>query len=417
MPNGLLANNEKQYPCRFLGGLYANKDKFNLLKAENGKEAVELIESNKVDLVIANLEMPIMDGIELIAYMASNCPNIPIIAMAVTDVPSNVVADIRYKRVVSVLQRPVDSQTILRVIAKGLETKNDPDSLTTVSLREVLQLIKTEQKTCLLAIKQGKELRGEFYFKIGHIENAVCGDLSGEAAAIALLSLDCVGIEIKPYPKKKIERRIKRPLVSLITEAIRLKDEALKSGKKNLPERLNKGSGEDLSSGPDKLITKSLTKGGQAKAEKSDIQIGLINNSIKEVNIMSIQDKLKEFASIDGFDGVALYTPAGESIAILEASGSQHNLKKTGIMANAILLNAQKASMGMGLGMGDFVHIEKEQAHIIVECFNEGTDHMKTEPGKAHVHLVLVLKSDAGIGLAKMKVSSALQHLAPELRV
>jgi hypothetical protein len=63
------------------------------------------------------------------------------------------------------------------------------------------------------------------------------------------------------------------------------------------------------------------------------------------------------------------------------------------------------------------VHVEAEHANIIVRCMNEGTDPLKSQPGKAHIHMVLVLTSDASIGLAKMKVGSIIQQIAEEFRM
>ena len=131
---------------------------------------------------------------------------------------------------------------------------------------------------------------------------------------------------------------------------------------------------------------------------------------------MAVQDKLKEFTGIEGFAGVGLFTPTGETLALL-AADTRVNIKDIGILANNVLRNAQKASLDMGAGRGQLVHIEAEQAHIIVRCLNEGNDPLKSEPGKAHIHLVLVLSSEASIGLAKLKVGSIIGTLAPDFRL
>ena len=130
---------------------------------------------------------------------------------------------------------------------------------------------------------------------------------------------------------------------------------------------------------------------------------------------MAAADKLKELANLDGFAGAAVYTPTGEPMATL-AGESQH-LKEVGILANNVLLNAQKASIEMGTGRGQQVHVEAERAHIFARCLNEGTDPLKSQPGKAHIHLVLVLKNDSAIGLAKLRMNSVIEKLAEEYRI
>jgi len=134
----------------------------------------------------------------------------------------------------------------------------------------------------------------------------------------------------------------------------------------------------------------------------------------KEDDAMTATEKLKELQTIDGFSGAAVFTPTGEQLAMLE--GDAQRLKEMGIMANNVLINSQKASLEMGTGRGQQVHVEAEKAHILVRCLNEGTDPLKSQPGKAHIHLVLVLKNDASIGMAKLKISSAVQKLAEDFR-
>lgn len=130
---------------------------------------------------------------------------------------------------------------------------------------------------------------------------------------------------------------------------------------------------------------------------------------------MSAQDKLKELSAIDGFSGAAVYTPTGEVLAML--AGDVGNLKEVGVLANAVLLNAQKSSIEMGTGRGQQVHVEAEKAHILVRCLNEGNDPIRSQPGKAHIHLAVVLKSDASIGLAKMRMNSVAEKLAEDFRM
>ena len=50
-------------------------------EAENGKQALTLIKNNTVDIVLTDIEMPIMTGIELIEILASTQPQIKTMIM------------------------------------------------------------------------------------------------------------------------------------------------------------------------------------------------------------------------------------------------------------------------------------------------------------------------------------------------
>ena len=55
--------------------------------ASNGKEAIKIIEENKIDIVITDVKMPLIDGIELSRYICKNHPNITTVILSGYAVP------------------------------------------------------------------------------------------------------------------------------------------------------------------------------------------------------------------------------------------------------------------------------------------------------------------------------------------
>ena len=54
-------------------------DGYNILLASNGEEALELMNSRDVDLIITDLRMPVMSGQELLKKIISSNPGLPVI--------------------------------------------------------------------------------------------------------------------------------------------------------------------------------------------------------------------------------------------------------------------------------------------------------------------------------------------------
>lgn len=48
----------------------------HILEAENGEDAIALLECEKIDLVLTDMDMPIMDGGALIEWIRTNCPEV-----------------------------------------------------------------------------------------------------------------------------------------------------------------------------------------------------------------------------------------------------------------------------------------------------------------------------------------------------
>lgn len=49
--------------------------------AHQGKEAVQILGGASVDIILTDILMPEMDGLETIQYLRRNCPQVPVVAM------------------------------------------------------------------------------------------------------------------------------------------------------------------------------------------------------------------------------------------------------------------------------------------------------------------------------------------------
>ncbi len=67
---------------RLLVSSMLKTDKYELLTAENGDAAVEMLQKENVDLLITDLVMPMKNGIDLIMELKHTHPKLKIIAMS-----------------------------------------------------------------------------------------------------------------------------------------------------------------------------------------------------------------------------------------------------------------------------------------------------------------------------------------------
>jgi len=82
--------------------------------AANGREAVEMIRSRKYDAVIIDLNMPEMDGFEVIERIAPENPNMPIIVLSGIGIIDKAVEAIR-KGAWDFLPKPISSFSVLQI--------------------------------------------------------------------------------------------------------------------------------------------------------------------------------------------------------------------------------------------------------------------------------------------------------------
>ncbi len=394
MKHVLIVDDEKKFLLSLTQGLAHRLPNHKILTAHDGIAALEILNTSPVDLLITDLKMPKMDGFELLASVKVLYPNLPVIVMTAFGTRE---IEERLEQLGSIqyLEKPTDLEIMTSKI-KGSLSGGAKGFVEGITLPTFAQLIELEKKTCSLKVS-AHDQSGTLFFIDGILMDARTGTVMGDIAAFEIFSWDEVGIEMSPG-KTKLNRMIQNPLSQILLESMRQQDEKKRNKKKE-----NK--------------VKDQQHAGSA-TEPPSHQGGTEQHQTKpmEEQIMGIQDKLKEFESIDGFAGVGVFTPTGESLAIMTGE-MKGNMKELGVLANNMLLSAQKASVEMGVGRGKLVHVETDTAHILARCLNEGNDPVKTEAGKAHIHMVIALNNDHGIGMAKLKIEKLINSLADDFRM
>ena len=205
-------------------GLQNYKSQFQVLTASDGDEAIEVLKREYISVLVTDLVMPKLDGLELLAHMTRSHPATPCIVMTGYGSPA-IKKRADRGEILSYIEKPFDSNELAGAIIKGLDLSYEGDYLTGISVSSFLQIINMEKKTCFFEISSMDKRKGLFYFKEGIPYDALCDDLEGEDAAIEMISWDYVEFRFKSLPKEDVKQRINENLTSLIMEGAKIKDE------------------------------------------------------------------------------------------------------------------------------------------------------------------------------------------------
>lgn len=388
----LVVDDELLFLRTIADGFLAASSDLQVLTAHNGRVAMEVLGRTPVDLVVTDLNMPEVDGFELLAYLSREHPHTPVLVMTAFGTPE-IEERLRGLGVSQYLDKPLEFRQLAERVNEALEA-SATGHLQGITLATFLQMIAMERKSCCVLVESAGR-SGELCFQGGELVHARTGPLDGEYAAMEIVCWERPSIDITASSPPRT-RTVKMPLAEILLDAFRRQDETERGVE---PQDIGEQHQSDY------------------LALSGEVAHAINTTTIQEENMAGpAQEKLKELgSSIDGFIGVALYTPAGELLA--HHSNELTTLKDVGVLANNVLMNAQKASLEMGTGRGQQVHIEGERTHILARCLNEGTDPLRSQPGKSHIHMVVVLKPDAPIGLAKLRINNALERLADDFRM
>jgi CheY-like chemotaxis protein len=195
-----------------------------VLTAANGREGLDLLETNQVRLVITDLIMPEMDGFELITRIMDRYPEIPVIAVTGKAVAESQRITLK-KGTLVVLFKPLGLKELCAHIAEVLEMQAEGGVLHNIAPSMFLQLVNLEQQTCTIrATDKITGRQGVLFFHQGRLLDARTAKLQCEAAAYEIFTWEQISLVIQNSCPVK-DRKITKTLNALLLEAARIKDE------------------------------------------------------------------------------------------------------------------------------------------------------------------------------------------------
>jgi len=98
---------------------YILKKYYQYDRAKNGKEAVEKVEQGGFDLVLMDIKMPVMDGLEATKQIKASHPDLPVIALTANAFDSDRALALE-AGCNDFLSKPVSGEACISAIKKNL---------------------------------------------------------------------------------------------------------------------------------------------------------------------------------------------------------------------------------------------------------------------------------------------------------
>lgn len=217
MNNVLIADSDSVVCSMLTRALSDISDDLQPVTAKNGQAAVDALKTDHIDLVITEIALPDMDGIQLLTHIRTNYPRIPVFLMTAFGT-SEIKKQIDAIGYTAYFDKPLNIEHLKKSIQKAIDLDIE-GKINGISLTSYLQVLAGERKTCTLLVSAGRK-RGNLFFQKGELVYAETGALKNEDAAYEMISWNGTVIRIKAGCDKK-EGEIKQPLKAILMAGLK----------------------------------------------------------------------------------------------------------------------------------------------------------------------------------------------------
>jgi CheY-like chemotaxis protein len=211
---------------------FLSQDSWEIFTAPDVSRALRLLQDQRVDLLVIDIHMPVVDGLQFLNLLQRKYPNLLKVVLT-GDATEEYRARCLNNGAELFLEKPREEggwRTIhatLHELARFQPEEGFRGVLRRVGLADVLQMECLARHSVVLNVSTGST-HGTVFVKDGQIIHAQCGGRVGEEAFNYLLSLGGGEFDVQPYaepPKRSIEGSWE----FLLMEAARRRDEASES--------------------------------------------------------------------------------------------------------------------------------------------------------------------------------------------
>jgi predicted regulator of Ras-like GTPase activity (Roadblock/LC7/MglB family) len=367
-----------------------------ILAAKSGEEALAVLSDKKVNLVITDINMPGISGLDLLVEINNKFPDTGVIIM--TAYPSNAYEN---KAMMSgslrFIEKPFDIKDMRTIVKEILQPgERFQGTVDGVDLIDIVQLNGLSRATAALKVTTG-DLEGMIFFKGGAVVHAMCGDITGEDAFFTILGFNGGSLQningVEP-PIVSIEKRIEALLFKAAVQSDEnsADDDSITDQLAEAEELIARRLDESFDTPAKEVVFESVTKefGLPANTRENTETTDENTTSIEDFEMTEIQNILAEFTNIEGVHTACL---VGRDGFLLDS------LARPDLDAEMI-----GAIASSGFGSAESLGAQLAQGELRMTMFEFENGPVMFAPVGLEAFLVIVADQDTNLGWIRMTI-------------
>lgn len=325
-----------------------------ILAAKSGEEALAVLSDKKVNLVISDINMPGISGLDLLVEINNKFPETGVIIM--TAYPSNAYEnEAMMSGSLRFIEKPFDIKDVRAIVEDILSPEERfQGTVDGIDLIDIVQLNGLSRATAALKVTTGSH-EGMIFFKEGAVVHAMCDDITGEEAFFTILDFNGGSLQningVQP-PIVSIDKSIEALLFKAAVQSDEKIDDAQTAIElKEAEELIAEGLEDSFEDAEEETVFESVE---QTIAENDEtyeeLEIDEEETTLtEEFEMTEIQTILAEFTNIEGVHTACLVGRDGFLLDSL--ARADIDAEMIGAIASSGFGSAE--SMGSQLGQGN----------------------------------------------------------------
>ncbi len=392
MKRVLVVDDEEDMLWMLQRNLNKGMSQVEILAASSGEEALAILSDKKVDLVITDINMPGMNGLDLLIEVNNRYPDTGVIIM--TAYPSNTFErEAMMGGSLRFVEKPFDIKDMREIVGDLLKTSDGfQGTLDGIDLIDIVQFNGLSKATSALKVTTADQ-EGMIFFKKGEVVHAMCDNTSGEKAFFKILEFQGGTLQnIRGVEPPVVS--IQKNLESLLFESAVRNDEEISKNESDSPELQSsfldifaRGEQEPEEETSDNEQMIDNNSGSEMKLNRTETEE---LNTSEDMEMTDIKKILAEFTNIDGVHTACLVGRDGFLLDNIARSGIDAEM--IGAIASSGFGSAE--SMGNQLGQGDL--------NLTMLEYTDGP--VMFAPVGNEAFLVIVADKDTNLGWIRLTI-------------
>lgn len=191
--------------------MLAKSDNIQIVgEADNGKDLVSIIEKLKPDVVVTDIKMPVMDGVEATRHIKEHHPQIEVIALSMFD-DEELILEMLEAGAIGYLLKNADKTEVIEAIHTAFKSQPYYCKQTSGKLAKLIAFSRYNN--------QKKQKEAEFSDREKEIIRLICQEYTNKQIGEKLF---LSARTVEGYRMKILEKMDVKNIVGIVIEAIRL---------------------------------------------------------------------------------------------------------------------------------------------------------------------------------------------------